>query len=132
LWNSFIIAASVRTLLGLYGPAFAFTIGTIRTALKADHREFKTRLLEDLYEGLPTVDFSREILERNDAPLEVLAVPHCGWTDLGTPKRVVQTLRTAPWKPADHRDVAGALYLSLAAQQLRFSRSRSVSAASRT
>jgi len=132
LWNSFIIAASVPTLLGLYGSAFASTIGTMRAALRSGNPEFKKRVLEDLYEALASVDFSREILERDDAPLEVLAVPHCGWTDLGTPKRVVQTLRTAPWKPpADGRD-AVAPYLSLAAQQLQFAHGRSAAAASQT
>lgn len=132
LWNSFIIAASIPTLLGLYAGSFAATIGTMRAALKSDDREFRARTLERLYDGLATIDFSREILERDAAPLQVLAVPHCGWTDLGTPKRVLQTLQAAPSKPrADrHGDGAAAPYLSLAAQQLLFVNPRSAAAAS--
>jgi hypothetical protein len=39
------------------------------------------------------LDFSRDVLEVQAARLKVLSVPGCGWTDLGTPQRVVATVR---------------------------------------
>jgi hypothetical protein len=39
-------------------------------------------------EHLRSVDFSRDVLEGKESMLRVLTVPHCGWTDLGTPERV--------------------------------------------
>jgi hypothetical protein len=49
--------------------------------------------LELLYADLECQDFSRDVLERHAQMLQVLRVPSCGWTDLGTPKRVQETIR---------------------------------------
>jgi mannose-1-phosphate guanylyltransferase len=85
LWNVFIIAASIRTLLALYGPAFDATIAAMRNA---DGPE-----LDELYRSLPDIDFSHDILEGNEAKLRVLTVPHCGWSDLGTLDRIALMVR---------------------------------------
>jgi hypothetical protein len=39
------------------------------------------------------VDFSRELLERCTDDLTVVAVPPCGWSDLGTPTRLMRFLQ---------------------------------------
>ena len=49
--------------------------------------------LSDLYEQLPQIDFSRDVLEVFSSSLRLVRVPACGWSDLGTPKRVAETLR---------------------------------------
>ena len=49
--------------------------------------------LVDLYDRLPTIDFSRHIMRGQEAHLRVLAVPSCGWSDLGTPKRIMSVLQ---------------------------------------
>jgi mannose-1-phosphate guanylyltransferase len=85
LWNVFIIAASVRTLLSLYGPSFDATIAAMRHAEGAE--------LDELYRSLPEIDFSRDILEGNEAKLRVLTVPRCGWSDLGTVDRIALMVR---------------------------------------
>jgi mannose-1-phosphate guanylyltransferase len=80
LWNAFIMAASVRTLLSLFDSRYAPTIAAMR--------DFEGAKLEGLYERLSSVDFSHDVLEGKESMLRVLTVPHCGWTDLGTPERV--------------------------------------------
>jgi mannose-1-phosphate guanylyltransferase len=80
LWNVFIMAASARTLLSLFDSKYAPTIAAMRGLESAD--------LDELYERLSSVDFSRDVLEGKESMLKVLTVPHCGWTDLGTPERV--------------------------------------------
>jgi len=80
LWNVFIMAASVRTLLSLFDSKYAPVIAAMRGLEGAN--------LESLYERLSSVDFSRDVLEGRESMLRVLTVPHCGWTDLGTPERV--------------------------------------------
>ena len=45
------------------------------------------------YADLPQIDFSRDVLEVCSSSLRLVRVPACGWSDLGTPKRVAQTLR---------------------------------------
>jgi hypothetical protein len=62
-----------------------------------------------LYEELPTLDFSRDVLELADPrQLRVLAVRGCGWSDLGTPERVGQTLSRLPRGYGLKRRPAGA------------------------
>jgi mannose-1-phosphate guanylyltransferase len=85
LWNSFIMAGSVRALLRLYDVSFKATVAAMRTLDDAALARF--------YEHLASVDFSRDVLQGNEAVLKVLGVPSCGWTDLGTPRRIGATLR---------------------------------------
>ncbi len=85
LWNSFIMAASVRALLKLFDRNF-------QTAIQA-MQSLEGAQLEQAYEHLDAVDFSRAVLPGNESVMRVLPVPQCGWTDLGTPARVELTLR---------------------------------------
>lgn len=80
LWNVFIMAASVRTLLGLFDARYAATIAAMRGIEGAR--------IESVYQQLRSMDFSKDVLQGNEAVLKVLTVPHCGWTDLGTPERL--------------------------------------------
>lgn len=84
LWNSFIMAGSLRALLKLFDDRFV----TAREAMTLDGAR-----LDEAYQHLPCVDFSREVLEGNESALSVLPVPYCGWSDLGTASRVESTLR---------------------------------------
>jgi mannose-1-phosphate guanylyltransferase len=88
LWNVFIMAASVRTLLGLYDAQYASTIAAMRG--------FDGASLESLYQRLSSIDFSKDVLQGNEALLKVLTVPQCGWTDLGTPARLALILEQLP------------------------------------
>lgn len=98
LWNVFIMAASVRTLLSLFDGRFASTIARMRGFEGAD--------LDSLYQNLRTMDFSKDVLQGREPMLKVITVPHCGWTDLGTPERVgrilegLQETATPPYFPA--------------------------------
>jgi mannose-1-phosphate guanylyltransferase len=94
LWNTFILAGSVRSLLNLFEGRFAATIRDMRRALDpAQNDVVGSVALELLYADLESHDFSRDVLERHEQMLQVLRVPSCGWTDLGTPRRVEETVR---------------------------------------
>ncbi|HKC17490.1 MAG TPA: sugar phosphate nucleotidyltransferase [Steroidobacteraceae bacterium] len=91
LWSAFIIAARCSTLLGLYERRFPQIVRAMGQAL--GDKTNPTARVAELYEKLPTLDFSRDVLELADLrQLRVLAVRGCGWSDLGTPERVGQTL----------------------------------------
>ena len=95
LWNTFIFAGSVRALLGLFEGPFAATVKAMRQALDlAQSERIGPAALELLYAELESRDFSRDVLERHEHLLQVLRMPGCGWTDLGTPKRVAETIRS--------------------------------------
>jgi mannose-1-phosphate guanylyltransferase len=110
LWNVFIMAASVRVLLSLFGARYAATIAAMRGIDGTN--------LDLVYRDLKSVDFSREVLEGKESLMKVLTVPRCGWTDLGTPERVgliLEQLRASelasyPYFPA---------HVSLADQYMR-------------
>jgi mannose-1-phosphate guanylyltransferase len=94
LWNTFIFAGSVQALLGLFEGQFAATAKAMRQALELSQSERNGCVaLQRLYADLESRDFSRDVLEHHEHLLRVLRMPSCGWTDLGTPKRVAETLR---------------------------------------
>jgi len=96
LWSSFIFAATAESLLERFRQTLPWLVD--RFSLTALHRhQGDGRVdLSSLYESLPSIDFSASVLERAGHLLHVLAVPPCGWTDLGTPARVAECLRGAP------------------------------------
>src|SRR4029077_18072097 len=113
--NVFIMAASVRILLSLFDSRYAATIAAMRG--------FEGASLESVYRNLHNVDFSREVLQGRESLLKVLSVPHCGWTDLGTPERVGSILeRLGAFGLASHPYFPG--HVSLADQYMRVHRDR--------
>jgi mannose-1-phosphate guanylyltransferase len=87
LWNSFLLAFRARTLLRRYRDLMPDVAGALEAARSQ-------RALRSAYRTLLPRDFSRDLLEPSVASLELLAVPRCGWSDLGTPERVAECLRT--------------------------------------
>jgi mannose-1-phosphate guanylyltransferase len=103
LWNAFILAARARQLVKLYEKRFAGTIADMEALAQIDTSTPRYGwLLSGLYQRLTPVDFSRDVLEGQEAMLRVLTVPHCGWTDLGTPQRVARVLQYGPVPSTPH------------------------------
>ena len=93
LWNSFVMVGRVSTLLAL-----------LRLAVPDLYRSFtgitptlgtvgELPALERLYCGLPSIDFSRQVLTARPDRLAVLPVRGVHWNDLGDPERVLATRR---------------------------------------
>ena len=93
LWNSFIFAATGTALLGLLRLQMGASVDDMATALARDAQSARASALVDLYERLPLIDFSRAVVQQAPQTLRVITAPACGWTDLGTPRRVADTLR---------------------------------------
>lgn len=125
LWNTFIIAASARALLNLFLPRFASIVMEMQVIV-GNALQHKTASgwpsIVDMYTRLPDLDFSRDLLEGREATLRVLPVPACGWSDLGTPHRVGETLRKLPGErgSALPADLSG--YINLAVRHAHFER----------
>ncbi len=123
LWNTFIIAADAPALLALFERRCPDIVAAMRAALRATPAgRGPDENLAALYQLLPELDFSRAVLQGQEACLRVLSVPECGWSDLGTPDRVAEALdglRRRDGRPAHpvDRDVL----LSLAAQHHQLS-----------
>ena len=93
LWNSFIFGATGPALLALLRLQMGTAVEEMATALARAVREADSGPLAELYERLPTVDFSRAVVQQFPSRLRVITAPSCGWTDLGTPRRVAETVR---------------------------------------
>ena len=115
LWSSFVVASRLDALLALIARAqpllFALTLAQLHSA-----RGFEDEHLTAFYDLLPTVDFSRDILERVPDWLWVAPTEPCGWTDLGTPDRLERflearrrtTILTLPVGQPQQREAMGA------------------------
>lgn len=120
LWNSFIFAANGPSLLGMIRAANPDIVERLETALARDARlGMRSLALEEAYEDLPSLDFSRGVLQGAERDLRVITAPACGWSDLGTPKRVAEALKR--FAPAPHRRESFAMpaFINLAAQHAR-------------
>jgi len=93
LWNSFIFAASGPALLQLIRRRMGDGVDRMETALARDARTGGSKALTECYEQLPSVDFSRCIVQGSESELRLVKAPACGWSDLGTPARVAGTLQ---------------------------------------
>jgi len=128
LWNTFIIAASARALLNLFLPRFAPTVMEMQVIVGSalQHRSAGGwPAIVDMYTRLPDLDFSRDLLEGHESSLSVLRVPPCGWSDLGTPHRVGETVRKLAGARAFEAAADLSSYINLAARHAHFERSMS-------
>jgi mannose-1-phosphate guanylyltransferase len=96
LINSFIVAARVHVLLALIGRVFP---DVLRAFHRLAHEPQGGPVVRRFYEGLPSMDLSRDVLQRATAYLSVVRVPPCGWSDLGTQDRLQRFLAKPPWNP---------------------------------
>jgi mannose-1-phosphate guanylyltransferase len=132
LWNAFIIAASAQSLLDLYMQRFAPIVMEMQVIM---NRATSAGLppaagwavLAEMYERLPEVDFSRHVLEGRESRLRVVRVPPCGWSDLGTPKRVGEALRRLQQAARPHHshhtsDSSSDVLINLAARHAHMER----------
>ncbi len=91
LWNTLILAATGNALWALAArklPAIGAELACYRVAIG---RPEAPRLLEDLYARIPSADLSRDVLEKATG-LAAVALTGAGWTDCGTPQRVLDLL----------------------------------------
>ena len=123
LWNSFLLAARGPALLELFRERLPSLLSGFQDAF--GRRSERQARLAELYVELGTSDFSRDLLQESAARLRLAVVPPCGWTDLGTPERVAQCLRTlgdvgpGVQPDAPGRRAAGSLDLALAVRRMR-------------
>lgn len=98
LWNSFLMVGSAASFLGLFARRRPALLSLLADAWARPSSE-RAGAVEALYATLPPADFSRDVLQGSEKWLDVLEVPPCGWTDLGTPDRVAKCLLESAGNP---------------------------------
>jgi len=119
-WNAFILAAHARTLLQAFEAHDPRSVQEMRRIIdSADTHEAAQQALSGLYERLSDFDFSRGIAQEGRLRMRMLTVPPCGWSDLGTPRRVAAVLGDATAAVQDWVEAHSRGFLNLAAQHAR-------------
>jgi mannose-1-phosphate guanylyltransferase len=100
LWNTFVTAGHASAFLKLLGSTIPDVVVKIADALARDD-------LDDAYLDLDAIDFSMAVLSR--APHRLLVMPDAasGWTDLGNPDRLIETLIQSENEPSWLREMCG-------------------------
>ena len=104
LWNSFILAARGQLLLRAFEALCPQIVADMRRIVADERVELDA--LTQLYGQMPSLDFSRDIVQRCPLPLQALKVPRCGWSDLGTPRRVAEVTHRIRPTPRSRSNIA--------------------------
>jgi mannose-1-phosphate guanylyltransferase len=99
LWNTFVTIGRAGAFVDMFHTSAPNVMLILSTGIKASD-------LDSSYRKIPRVDFSRDVLASQPERLLVIRDAMSGWTDLGTPSRVFDTLSrqgTAPnWLESIH------------------------------
>lgn len=101
LCSTFAFATSASALLNVFlrhaGPLVEQYALWLRRCALAPER------MSEAHGVIPALDFSRDILEQAPEEVRVYRCPPCGWTDLGTPRRLDRWIErrnaTSRWLP---------------------------------
>jgi mannose-1-phosphate guanylyltransferase len=97
LWNAFILTGRVRTFLELFLMRHSKIVARMQSAIAHDTDCVGDACeIADAYRQLPVIDFSRHVLPGAERMLGVTKVDRCGWSDIGTPTRLLETLQSLP------------------------------------
>lgn len=117
LWNSFILVGKAIAFVDLIRRRYPREVDILLDASRIGFKDRRSVALERLYAGMPSIDFSRDVVQHSDGALRVMPVAACGWSDLGTPQRVAECLSRLGARASAH----GPAQLSLAAAHERVS-----------
>jgi mannose-1-phosphate guanylyltransferase len=108
LWNTFVMVGRAEAFWRLAGTFIPAQTRAMERYLSAVGTRRERRILGEVYQGLEAADFSRDVLAR--APgLGVVSARGSGWSDWGTPERLLESLRaTSDLAALERRMASGA------------------------
>jgi mannose-1-phosphate guanylyltransferase len=118
LWNTFIFAGRAATLSSLLRARLGAQVDQMALLIDRARLNGSYEALAQFYRSLPEVDFSRLLARAGDISLRAVRAPACGWNDLGTPRRLADTLQRLRHLRARSRSF-GRAHLNLALQHAR-------------
>jgi mannose-1-phosphate guanylyltransferase len=99
LWNSFVMVGQLSTILGLFMIALPDLYLSFKKIQATFGTRFGDKTIERLYADLRPTGFSEEVLEKHPVNLAVLPVRGIEWSDLGEPRRVMDTIARTGIRP---------------------------------
>ena len=98
LWNSFVMVATVQALVGIIESVLP-DLYRMFACLHPLSDRAELKVISTLYNRLGEINVSHRVLALRPDQLAVLKVTGVRWSDLGEPKRVMASLRTAGLRP---------------------------------
>ena len=92
LWNSFVMVGRADALLKMTREALPEMYSAFSQIRHAFETSAERRAAQDLYSTIEESNFSHKVLAARPEDLTVMRVGDVGWSDLGEPARVLQTL----------------------------------------
>lgn len=99
LWNSFVMVASIQALLQIVESAMPELYRSFAALPPFFGSSVEPKVTGALYEELPELNFSHQVLARKPEKLAVLKVSGVRWNDLGEPRRVLASLDMGGLRP---------------------------------
>jgi mannose-1-phosphate guanylyltransferase len=94
LWDSSIVAARAVVLLSVLRARMPDLVDQMEITLAhSDNLDARADALAQLYARLPFVDFSRVVAKGAEPECRVIRSRRCGWSALGSPRRVTVVMR---------------------------------------
>jgi mannose-1-phosphate guanylyltransferase len=98
LWNTFVMVGRVRTFLRALEAAVPAVLQAFRPVFGPANKD-RENVVGQAYAALPAGDFSKQVLSTIPDRLAVLRLDNVGWSDLGTPERLMETWSRFGVKP---------------------------------
>jgi mannose-1-phosphate guanylyltransferase len=92
LWNSFVMTGKVDAFLKLFQKHLPEMFRMFVALSSSFGTPKEASVLRSIYSWINETNFSSEVLERSAGDLLVMRVSDVGWSDLGEPNRVLNTL----------------------------------------
>jgi mannose-1-phosphate guanylyltransferase len=91
LWSTFVMVGTAADFAEQGKAHLPEPMRLLHRYVHALGTRHETEVLHAIYEEMPDADFSRDVLQQARR-LEVVELPPCGWSDWGTPERVLASL----------------------------------------
>ena len=108
VWNTFVMVGLATAFLRLIRSSAPEVYHAFASMYRQRDPDIEAELMSSLYADLPTVDLSKRVLAMAPEMLRVLCLGDVGWSDLGSPQRVVEVARRTgeknDWLDLWHRD----------------------------
>jgi len=92
VWNTFVMIGRAQAFLDMIQNGAPEIYQEFEPVMEAPERSFDAAALKDIYQQIPTADFSHLVLSAAPEKLGVLCLGDVGWSDLGDPSRVIKML----------------------------------------
>jgi len=100
LWNTFVMVGRLRAFLSLVQETVPDLYHAFEPMLSGETAD--RGAIASVYDSIAPADFSKLVLSSGSSRLAVLNLGDAGWSDLGDPQRLIETLSTQgirnPWR----------------------------------